>query len=193
MDSVLLTRIYSRLTGELRPRRFLHVMGVMHRAVELAGVTGADPERVLLAAALHDIGKELKPAVMRERLKAWGADIPPEDEGYVALWHAWYGREAARREFGIEDDLVLDAIACHPTGRPGMTAEDAALFLADFIEPLRDFEPLHPIETIARESVDRALLTVLEEKIAHVENVGKAVHGRAIAAREYYRKKMNDE
>lgn len=184
--SELLGLIYKTLCRELPPRRFLHVMGVIHRAADLAAVVGADVDKAVLAAALHDIGKGQSPEDLRERLREWGSDVPDDDEPYPPLWHAIYGREVARRDFGIDDKNILDAIEFHPTGRPAMSKVEAALFLADYTEPLRQFEPENPIlETVERD-LTQAIYFVLCEKIAHVQRKDKPVHPRALEALNFY-------
>ncbi len=45
----------------------------------------------------------------------------------------------AKKEFSISDDEVLEAIRVHTTGKVHMSTLDKVIFLADYIEPNRDF------------------------------------------------------
>ncbi|GAB4316017.1 MAG: bis(5'-nucleosyl)-tetraphosphatase (symmetrical) YqeK [Candidatus Sumerlaeia bacterium] len=181
-----MSRIFERLKGELCRERLLHVLGVVHRSIELAPLTGADTDRAVTAAYLHDIGKGRTPGDQRAQMHTWGTDVPAEDEDYPQLWHGWFAREAAWREFGVDDPLVLDAVAFHTTGRPAMTPVDAVLFLSDYLEPMRNFTPVIEARDVKRLGVNEALKRVLNDKISYVERSGRRVHPRALEARRYY-------
>ena len=87
------------------------------------------------------------------------------------LLHAPVAAEEVRRELGVVDPDVYEAILWHTTGRPGLCTLGLALYLADFSEPART----HPEAAAAREVLGRygftaALLYVSEEKMKRLRN-----------------------
>ena len=59
--------------------------------------------------------------------------------GSRALLHGPAGSVLAKTAFGIDDEEIRGAIYYHTTGRVGMTLLEKIVFLADYIEPNRDF------------------------------------------------------
>ncbi|MFV8224097.1 hypothetical protein [Faecalibacterium hattorii] len=56
------------------------------------------------------------------------------------MWHGICAAILARTEWGVEDEAVLSAIACHTAGKPGMSRLDKILvYLADMTSAERDW------------------------------------------------------
>lgn len=94
----------------------------------------------MTAAWLHDCGKELSRAEMAFWLKKGGARLDTMEKALPALWHPHVGSVIARYRWGIRDAGILEAIRCHTLGHPKMKALAQVVFIADFIEPNRDFK-----------------------------------------------------
>ena len=101
-------------------KRYIHTIGVMETAIDLARKYGEDEKKAETAAILHDIAKyaeiEWMEQIVRtekldERLIGWGSE----------LLHGPVGAYIAESEFGIKDDELLNAIRFHTTGRPNMS------------------------------------------------------------------------
>lgn len=45
------------------------------------------------------------------------------------MWHGVCAAILARTQWGVTDEAVLSAIACHTAGKPGMTRLDKILYL----------------------------------------------------------------
>jgi nicotinate-nucleotide adenylyltransferase len=98
-----------------------------------------------------------------------------------ALLHSLVGAEVAREKYGIKDSDILEAIAYHNTGFPGMSSLAMCVCLADFIEPNRDpFPGLEETRAMAEHSLEKALLMSLEATIRHVCSKGKKLHPRTM-------------
>ncbi|MBR3866241.1 MAG: bis(5'-nucleosyl)-tetraphosphatase (symmetrical) YqeK, partial [Butyricicoccus sp.] len=127
--------ILSRLSGY----RYQHTLGCEKAAVELARRFGADVEKAAFAAILHDITKRHSREEQLYLCEKY--DIIPCDVEQIE-WKMLHGKTAAAiaaHEYGAPAD-VCDAIACHTTGKAGMTILDKVIYLADFIEETRDFD-----------------------------------------------------
>ena len=91
--------------------------------------------------------------------------------------HGPAGAWTAQHEYGGTDPEILDAIACHTTGKPGMTPMDMAVYLADKIEPeRRDYPTLERVRVLAQLSLERAMLTSMEGTRDYVRKAGKPLH-----------------
>ncbi|MCL2563960.1 MAG: bis(5'-nucleosyl)-tetraphosphatase (symmetrical) YqeK [Oscillospiraceae bacterium] len=166
------------------PRRAAHTAGTAEEAVKLARRWGVDAEQAEEAALLHDITKGLDPDTQLRLCKKY--DMMPDDveRENPKLLHAVTGAGMARAEFGV-CDAVFDAILCHTTGRPRMTMLDKVLYVADYIEPNRDFTEVGTLRELAYTDLDAAVAFGLELTARELRAKGAAVHPRSIEALEH--------
>lgn len=97
------------------------------------------------------------------------------------MLHGKTAAAIARAEYGMPED-VCAAIACHTTGKYGMTTLDKILYLADYIEETRDFPGVDKARELARVSLDRALLYCYDQTLIELVTRGKLIHSDTIAA-----------
>ena len=110
--------------SRLSKKRFAHTRNVRDMAVSLARRYGADEDRAALAALLHDAAKEIPKKEMRALMGRWPQYAGDALQRPEPVWHGVCAAILARTQWGVEDEQVLDAIACHTAGRPGMTQLD---------------------------------------------------------------------
>ena len=134
-------------------KRLLHTLNVGYLSAHLADVFGCDKDKALIAGALHDCAKELPLERQLELAKIYSGVLFTEKK----LLHSPAGAVFARDEFGIEDKEILDAICYHTTGRGDMTLLEKIVYLADKIEPSRNYTDLTPIRTAAEVDLDSAM------------------------------------
>jgi nicotinate-nucleotide adenylyltransferase len=137
----------------LGAKRLLHTLNVGYLSAHLADVFGCDKDKALIAGALHDCAKELPLEKQTELAKEYSGDLFTEKK----LLHSPAGATFARKELGIEDKEILDAICYHTTGRGNMTLLEKIVYLADKIEPSRNYTDLTPIRTAAEIDLDSAM------------------------------------
>ncbi|MDF2834396.1 MAG: phosphohydrolase [Paenibacillus sp.] len=175
-------RIIDKVRAEMPERRWIHTEGVMAASVILANRYGEDPARAELAAILHDVAKYW--AVDRQAGVIRDNGLPQDVLAYdKELWHAPVGAWVAEREFGVTDEGVLDAIRYHTSGRRAMTKLDKVVWLADYIEPGRDFPGVGDIRTLAEQSLERAVLAGLDGTIGFLIAKGKRIYPLTVEAR----------
>ena len=156
----------------LGERRLLHTLNVGYLSAELAVRYGADPDKALLAGALHDCAKELDIDSQREMAADYCGDLFTDKK----LLHSPAGAVFARDGFGIKDKEILDAICYHTTGRGNMSVLEKIVYLADKIEPARNYMDLAPIRKMVEKDLDEACrMTALAIK-AKTESNGKVIH-----------------
>lgn len=175
--------IAEEVRRRLSPARFAHVQGVVDAAATLARRWSGSERAAVVAAWLHDVAKELSPPTLLKLANGFGILFDEEMAQMPQLWHAPVGAELARRTFGISDDEILAAIRHHPTGRAGMSPLERIVFLADLIEPGRDFDGVDQLRRLSQENLDSALLAAYDGLICYVLARGGLLHSDTTAAR----------
>ncbi len=188
---MLKEQIEGYIKRSLTDLRYRHTLGVAQTAVTLAGVYGVDGAKAEVAALLHDIARDFDDALLLEMCHKYGI-APDEPEIAVpALLHGRVGAEIAAERFHISDSEILDPVRYHTTGRKNMTLPDKILFIADMIEPGRDFPGIAELREAAFKDLDRAVLEGLNSTIIYVIQRGMAIHPASIEARnDLIRKNM---
>ncbi|MFT9848594.1 bis(5'-nucleosyl)-tetraphosphatase (symmetrical) YqeK [Aneurinibacillus sp. REN35] len=168
---------------QITKHRYEHTLGVMNTAVALAAKYGANKEKAEIAAILHDYCKFWPEDEMRSIIKNT-PHIPKDLLEYdKELWHAHVGAEVVRRDLGIEDEEILNAIRYHTSGRENMTLLEKVVCLADYIEPGRQFPGVDEVRAAAEEDLDRALAKGLGGTITFLVNREKSIYPLTVLAR----------
>lgn len=162
--------------GRLSAKRYGHTLRVAETAEDLARAHGLDPGRARLAALLHDAARELSPEEFLGLAGDWDLPVGEPERESPKLLHGPVAAEMARRELGVEDGKVLEAIRTHTTGRPGMGPLSLVLYVADKIEPARDYPSVENLRRLAREDLRGAAAESLRRTIAHNEERGRPTH-----------------
>ncbi|MEA4933942.1 MAG: nicotinate (nicotinamide) nucleotide adenylyltransferase [Lawsonibacter sp.] len=168
----------------MRAKRVPHVMGVEEEAVRLAQRWGADPELARHAGILHDCTKYLELERQLELCAQYGVELDELERTAVKLLHAKTGACIARGVFG-EPDVVYEAIFWHTTAKEDMTILDKILYLADYIEPNRDFNGVGRLRELAYQDLDKALLLGIEATITEMEERQLPIHKKTMLARDW--------
>lgn len=158
----------------MNPRRFQHTLGVRQEAVRLAYKHGVAIQKAALAGLLHDCAKGMN---QKEMEKIARPHHLMEDEAMLssgALMHGPVGAYLAKKQFGIEDEDVLNAIRYHTVGRPGMSLLELCIFVADATEPNReDYEGLPEIRALSEVSLAAAALKSMQYTQKFLERTGR--------------------
>ncbi|WP_166173454.1 bis(5'-nucleosyl)-tetraphosphatase (symmetrical) YqeK [Rubrobacter tropicus] len=164
----------------LSAKRYGHTLRVADTAEDLARVHGLDPYRARLAGLLHDAAREVTSEEFLDLAERWGLPIGEPERESPKLLHGPVAAELARRELGVRDEGVLDAVREHTTGRPGMGSLSLVLYVADKIEPARDYPSVGRLRGLAREDLRAAAAESLRRSIAHNEERGRPTHPMSI-------------
>lgn len=174
--------IVDEIKGMLTPSRFEHTLGVEAEAISLAKAHNESAERASLAALLHDCGRSLSRAELRnEARKAKITD--PLLYRQPQLLHAPVGALIARARFGITDEGILAAIASHTVGNANMSLLERIIYLADAIEPARDWPDVQAIRALSRSDLPAALRWAMDDSIRYVLENGWLLHPNTVEAR----------
>jgi predicted HD superfamily hydrolase involved in NAD metabolism len=167
----------SRLSKE----RYEHTLRVADTAEELAQIHSLDADRARLAALLHDAAREMGPEEFLNLADNWHLQVGDPERQSPKLLHGPVAAELAKRELGIDDEEILEAVRAHTTGKPGIGPLALVLYVADKIEPARDYPSVGRLRTLATKDLRRATEESLQRAIAHNEQRGKATHPASLA------------
>ena len=170
--------------SRLSDKRYEHTLNVRKMAVKLAKRHDADEDRAALAALLHDAAKEISKDEMRAIMKAHPEYAEGGEERPTPVWHGVCASILARTEWGVTDEAVLSAIACHTAGKPGMTQLDKILYLADMTSAERDWPGVEKLRKLELKDLDAAMLAALKQTNDFVLSQGKPLDPMSKAAYE---------
>lgn len=168
------------LEALLPPERFKHSLRVADTAKKLAKHYGVDSEKAEVAALLHDCSRFLDPEGMLKKAEELGLAIDKIQRKNPKLLHAGLSAHFAGELFCVTDPEILSAIASHTVGNNRMSKLDKIIYLADHMEPERDFEEAEKIRKLAFENLDRAIIESLNSMIEFVKAQGLPVCQQSI-------------
>lgn len=131
--------LISLVRSKLSIKRFEHVLRVEQTALDLSKQhQNVDLEKVSIAALVHDYAKERSNDDFINKIKEKHLDQDLLNWNN-AIWHGVVGPEFIKDELRIYDEEVLDAVRYHTTGNAYMTTLAKLIYMADYLEPHRDF------------------------------------------------------
>ena len=186
MEQYDLWKLDKKLQKEVDEDRYHHTLGVMFTASSMAMVWGEDLEKARVAGLLHDCAKRYDEAAIIKKCRNKGIELTENELSAPATIHAKLGAWMAEHKYGINDPEILQAIACHTTGKPAMGLLDKILYIADYIEPRRDRAPRLPeMRKLAFEDLDEALYQIMKGILEYLEESGAYIDDMTRVAFEY--------
>jgi predicted HD superfamily hydrolase involved in NAD metabolism len=170
-------------------KRFIHTMGVAAVAAGLAMRHGEDVHRTEVAGILHDCAKKLSAEEMIRLCEKGDIPVTSVERKNPALLHAGAGCVLANQRYGIADEEILGAIRWHTTGKPDMSLFEKILYLADYIEPTRDFEGIDELRELAFTDLDGAMVLGLGMTIDEIRRSGHEPYIDTLEAYAWYKEK----
>ena len=158
----------------LNPNRVNHVLGCRDTAIALAKHWGADETDAARAGLLHDITKALDGPLQLTLCREYGTILDEFGYKYPKTLHALTGSLVAERIFG-ENEAVVSAICHHTTGKADMNLLEKIIYVADYMEPCRNFPGVEQLRELAFSDIDATLKLGLEITLQHLKNLGDEV------------------
>lgn len=176
-----LPQLRSVALSYLKHQRIPHVLGTEQEAIRLADRYGADVEKARVAALLHDCTKRLEMEDQMALCSQYGIELDALERSALKLLHAKTGAAVARDVFGVDDEIYR-AIQWHTTGHARMTLLEKIIYLADYIEPSRDFPGVDKLRKVCYDNLNAGLELGLEMTVREMEERGAPVHHDTIEA-----------
>ena len=178
-----------KLKEHLKPFRYEHSVGVAYTAMAMAMRYDCDMDKAGVAGFLHDWAKQYDEAAIIKKCRKYEIPLTEDELLCPAVLHAKLGAFLAKKDFGIEDEEILDAIRYHTTGRPAMSMLEMILFVADYIEPNRDKAPNLPeIRALSFSNINQAAVRIMEDTIHYLTERNMPIYNMTLLAYSYYRK-----
>ena len=182
------------LKRRLPPMRYEHSLSVSFTCMALAMRYGADLKQAEVAGLLHDCGKRYSDEVILKKCIKHKIPVTPQEEEVLSTLHAKYGEWLAKNRYQITDPEILSAIACHTTGKAGMSTLDKILFIADYIEPRRfKAENLPQMRALAFQDLDQTMYEILKSTLAYLKQKGGTIDPATLEAFRYFENQFKED
>ncbi len=175
--------ISNYIEKNLSEKRKRHIYAVKETALKLASKYGGDLEKTELAALFHDMFRELSEQDMNRYVEQFHLD--PRYLNNRNLAHGKVTAAIMEKEYGIKDKDILNAVRYHTTGRARMSQLEKIIYLADAIEPNRDYPGVEELRKAAFENLDEACMLSLTRTIDYVRSQHSYLDEDTIKARDY--------
>lgn len=168
-----------------KPNRRAHSIRVALTAASRAAALKIPERKVIAAALFHDCAKNI--SADSPLLEGF---IPPCDVPN-SVWHQYAGEFLARTRYGVEDEDVLNAIKYHTSGRENMSPLEELIFLADMVEPERNYDVVEKLRALFYEgdTLAKCMEEALKGTLLHLEKKGALVYNLTREAYEFYSRK----
>lgn len=177
-------RVAAWAKAKIAPSRIGHVEGVVQTADTLAHRYAPDAVmQARLAGWIHDAAKHWSDEELLAFAHANGLRVSPAERTTPMLLHGAVGYELANAIFGFDDAQLKDACTYHTTGAPGMGPAAKIVYLADMIEPGRDFPGVDVLRGEAEQNLDMAVLHATDHTLRYLINKQRPADPRALLFR----------
>ncbi len=173
------------LKKNIHESRYIHIIGVVETSENLAEIYGADIHKARLSAYIHDAAKYIPKDKIISIITDNGYEITEEDRDMPHLLHGLAGAIIGRNVMGIDDEEVFNAARYHTTGRENMSLLEKIIFIADFIEPSRDYPGVEYLRELTLKDLDKALIQAFDNTVKYVIEKGLMIHTDTIKSRNY--------
>ena len=170
----------SILKASLSLKRYKHSLAVYETALKLAEAHHLDVEKVGVSALLHDCGREISARDSLAKAAELGIEVDEVEANQPILLHAKLGVYFAQHKYGIQEQDILDGILYHTTGTADMSKLAMAVYLADLLEPTRDFPGIDDLRKLAREDMEKAMMKAYAQTIRYLLEYDLLVHPNCI-------------
>ena len=102
-----------------------------------------------------------------------------------SLWHSIIAPIIAKEKLGIEDSEILSSLRWHTTGKENMTVLEKLIYIADIIEPGRDFPGVDELRKTTFDNLDDGVLAGLNMTLKFLLEKNQLLDENTIKARNY--------
>ncbi len=175
----------------LKAKRVPHVLGTEQTARKIAEQCGVDVQKARIAALLHDCTKRLEMDDQLALCHTYEIKLDDLERRNLKLLHAKTGAAIARDVFGVDDDIYY-AIFWHTTGKADMSMLEKVIYLADYIEPTRNFDGVDALREAVFSDIDRGLAMGLSMSVEEMKQYGKELHINTKRALDFIKEQINE-
>ena len=173
--------IVAKERSNMDQKRFTHCVGVSETARKLAKLNGYDEDKAALAGFIHDYAKQVPVEEFRQVIKTQGFDQDLLNWG-PAIWHGIVGTYFIERDLKITDAEILTAVRRHTTADAEMTTLDKIVYMADYIEPGRDFAGVEQARNVTYANLNEGVGYQLAHTLEYLVHNRSKIYPRTLEA-----------
>lgn len=177
--------LIAKVKEQVSEKRVKHILGVEQAALELARANDYELEKASVAALVHDYAKERSDSEFKALIVQTGLEQDLLNWNNF-IWHGVVGAEIIKKELKITDEEILNAVRRHTVGAKEMTMLDQIVYVADYIEPGRDFPGVDQARQLAAESLRAAVEFETKHTLLYLMNNDKTIYPAAILTYNAY-------
>ena len=181
--------IKAYIEKNLSEKRLKHTYSVVEEAKKLAIHYDEDIEKAEVAALFHDMFRSTAAPVLNMYIRQLG--LPNNIMDNPNLSHGKIAAVIMKRDYGIEDEDIINAVSFHTTGRAGMSKLEKIIFLADAIEPRRKYPTVDETRALAYINLEKACISSLERTVEYIKGIGEYLDPDTISAIKDLKEKIN--
>lgn len=182
MAAISFDRALRAVSERLSPGATEHCLRVSETAGGLAETYGVDTEAARLAGLLHDWDREQGGERLLASARDAGLAVSAVDEQVPYLLHPYTGAIDLAEALPGLSEAVLSAVRNHTVGAPDMGDLDKVVFLADMIEPGRDYPDIDDIRSaVGQVSLDELFALGYQRSIANLVRQRRRIHPDTVA------------
>lgn len=179
-------RVVSWLEKNVSQHRLQHILGVEQTCIDLARCHQLNEEKAAKAGLMHDLAKFFSPKKLLRIAKQEELEVDEICLKVPHLLHADVSAVVAQQEFGIKDQKILNAIANHTLGTPGMSRLSCVVFIADALEPNRgNSAELNAMRDTAQKNLYKCVQQTSDFSLKYLVSQQKVIHPRTILTRNW--------
>lgn len=181
-------KIKKLLRSRLSQKRYDHSLRVAKTSLKIAvkyNLNFGDKKKLYIASLLHDLLKESSPRMLKK--ENWNLDNYLEDT-YDKFPQIWHGFMAAKliKNLKIQNKKIINAIKNHSTGNKNMDIISQILFIADAVEPGRNYVERKQIYQIAEKNLNQATSIIINNLIKVLKIGNKKIHPNSLKCHSFY-------
>ncbi len=177
------------LKGKLKPKRYIHTLGVAYTAASLAMCYKADIRKAQIAGLLHDCAKHFDNEKMLAYCAKHQITVSDAESAAPYLLHGKVGASLAQRKYQINDEEILSAITYHTTGKADMSLIEKIIYVSDYIEPHRNHAPnLDDLRHLAFIDLDKAVFEITEQTLNYLKKEQTPIDPATEITYDYYQR-----
>lgn len=175
-------QIEQELKQTLSEKRYIHSLGVMERAEELAKIYGMDEDQAKIVGLLHDIAKEFTKEEAIAYAKENEIEFDDIEKAQPYLLHGKIGAHLCSKKYGFTKKMQK-AIEYHTTGDEAMDDLAKIIFIADKTESNRKFDDLDYIVNLSNHNLEEAIIYIIDKSLKKTMEKGELIHPKSISTR----------
>lgn len=181
----LLQKIDKDAKQMLSEKRYVHSVGVMKKAEQLAKKYHLDVDKARLVGLAHDIAKEMPREDILKYVQEHQISVDEYEAENLGLLHGKIGADFCKNRYDFSEDMQK-AIEYHITGNPKMDDLAKIILVADKTEEGRTYIDFETVKQKENEGLNSILLYVLDNSIMYIIEKGKKMHPSTVITRNYF-------